>query len=225
MRWFFTTIKILFYIPLRIIFPVKVIGKKNLPKGITYITISNHLNAVDVILLGLYLPGFRYFLGKKELGKNKIVRFFLKMLGIIFIDRQGIGLSGIKASINCLKKAPLAIFPEGTRNRINEEVQEIKGGAAMIAVKAGVDMYPVMIHHKTKAFRRNYLFVCPKIELPYTKNDKFNAEALQKCTEIISERMNYYKNFLDKLVSERTYKQYDKKMKEIYNREKQQKEL
>lgn len=32
----------------------------------------------------------------------------------------------------------LVVFPEGTRNKVNEELQEIKGGAGVFAVKIQV---------------------------------------------------------------------------------------
>jgi len=205
--------KIIFFIPLRIIFPFRLIGKARLPKKRTYVTVTNHLAARDVIILGLYLPGFRYFLAKKELAKRRFIRFWLRMFGAVYIDRQGLDLRGIKECINCLKNAPLAIFPEGTRNNVSEEIQEVKGGAAMIAVKAGVDVVPVIIHHRLKAFRRNFIYVGEKVELPYAKNDRFNTEAMSVCTALMTESMGESKATLCRLVAEKGWRKYNRELK------------
>lgn len=213
MRWFFVLIKIIFFIPLRIIFPCSVVGKSRIPKKKTYITVTNHLSTKDVIMLGLYLPGFRYFLAKKELAKNKSARFWLKMFGAVYIDRQGLDLKAIKTCISCLKNAPLAIFPEGTRNQTDENLQAVKGGASMIAVKAGVDIYPVMLHHRVRAFRRNYVLIGENVALPYTKEDRFNAEAMGICTGMLVESMNQNKELLNNLVTEKRFRAYNSEIR------------
>lgn len=188
---------IFFFIPLKILFPAKVIGRGNIPKGQKYMTVSNHLHFLDSVLLWFYLPGFKHFLAKKELGEKRFARGFLSMLGAIFIDREKPDLRAIKVSVAALKKSPLAVFPEGTRNKADESLQAVKGGAAMIAAKADVPIMPVIIHHRTKLFRKNYMYFAPAFNLPYGSKDRFGSDALRACTDLLTEEMSYSKELLN----------------------------
>ena len=95
MKWFFYLMKIITYLPLRLLYPVKIIGRKNMPKG-KVIAVGNHLSAADIVMQLSNLPGFRYIVAKKELSKNKFVGAFLAALGAIYIDRGKADLSAMK---------------------------------------------------------------------------------------------------------------------------------
>lgn len=196
MRVFYYIARTLLFLPFRILFPVKVIGKENLPKG-RFVSVSNHLTGYDVILVWANVPRFKRFLAKNEFQKNPFSRFLFWVLGAIFIDRQKIDMKAMKKSIAVAKKQCLTIFPEGTRNRENDQLQQIKGGAAMIAVKADSVIVPIMIHHRTRVFKKNYIFIAPSIKLPYGSGDRFNNEAMQTCSQIIAAEMADAKDFLD----------------------------
>ena len=59
---------------------------------------------------------------------------FFKSLGAIRVDRQGADLTAIKTCFKVLKNnKKLVIFPEGTRNKKDESLQDVKNGSAMIA--------------------------------------------------------------------------------------------
>ena len=71
--------QILLYLPFKILYPTKVIGKKNLPKG-SCIIASNHTSNLDAVVFALNTWEKKYYLAKKELFKNKFMTFFFKKI-------------------------------------------------------------------------------------------------------------------------------------------------
>ena len=95
----FHFIQILLALPIRMLFPTKIIGKKNIPKGACILS-SNHTSNMDAVVFAVKTWEKKYYLAKKELFENKLFGFFLKKVGGIKIDRQANDVTAIK---NCLK--------------------------------------------------------------------------------------------------------------------------
>lgn len=215
MNFFYYFCKYFFYIPLRILFPVKVINKKNFPKEKKLITISNHLSWKDVIYVGLYTPGFRHFIGKKELRNNIFGRFFTWALGAILIDRGKPDMHGMRTIISTLKKGEgIGIFPEGTRNKTGEDLQEVKSGSVMFAVKGDAPIVPVMIYKKVGLCRRNYLYIGEKFDLKEFVGKPLNSVNMDAATKIVEEHFTRTKAEMDAYVENRRRKN-DRKEKRL----------
>lgn len=219
MKGFYLTLKSIFRWPLYPMLPVKVLGKENLPKNQRVVTICNHLNAIDVVLLILYLPGFRRVLGKKELGSKKIPHAFLKAAGVIFIDRGTTDLNAIREVLDTLKKdVGVALFPEGTRNKVSTEVQDIKAGATMFAIKGKAEILPVSIHHKQRFFHKNYMYIGKTIYLNDIFGDRLDNGKMEAATKLVEQLMRDNKAELDRIVEGKLWKE---RKKEIKNKKKQ----
>lgn len=175
----------------RLFHPIKVVGKKNIPKG-KAILICNHYSNSDVVVLGTSIFRRQYFLAKKELFNKKFNSWFLKRMGAIPIDRQSIDLKAIKSCLNLLKKDKLlTIFPEGTRNKTEEALLEIKNGAGMIAIKSGAPIVPMWLEKKPKAFRKNRLIIGKPISMEEYQNKKLSNEVLEEVgTKLTSAMLN-----------------------------------
>lgn len=180
----------------RMFFPTKFIGKKNIPKG-ACIMVSNHTSNMDAVNLATHTWEKKHYLAKKELFKSKFVGFFLKNWGGISIDREGNDLSAIKESLKILKNGKkLVIFPEGTRNNNeNMELGEVKQGAAMLAIKAKVPVVPMFVLKKPKVWRRNKVFVGQPFELSDFYGKKLSAEEMEKASKIIEDKINQLREF------------------------------
>lgn len=177
---------------IRLFFPTKFIGKKNLPKKAPCIIASNHTSNMDAVNLAVHTWEKKYYLAKKELFKGKFVSWFIKKIGGIKIDRQGNDVNAIKDSLRVLKNGKkLVIFPEGTRNN-NENMQlgEVKQGASLFAIKARVPIVPMFIVRKPRIFRRNKVVFGQPFELSEFYGKKLSAEELAEATEIVSKKMN-----------------------------------
>lgn len=181
---------VLTFIFVRLLFPCKVIGKNNIKQG-GAIFVCNHLSNLDPVYIIEYLPYRKhYFLAKKELFNKKIKGKFIKSIGGIPIDRSKPDITAIKESLKVLNKGKkLVIFPEGTRNKQDETLKEIKSGSAMLAIKAKVPIIPLHIEKRGKIFRRNKLIVGKPFELNEFYGEKVSSEVLEKASEIISQKL------------------------------------
>lgn len=182
-------LKILLYIPVWLMFPIRFLGKKNLPKG-KFVLVCNHRSNLDVIVLTMALWRNQKYLAKKELFKNKCFGGFLKALGCISIDRSKTDLTAIKLSLNALKKEKiLTIFPEGTRNKTGEELGEVKSGACMLAIKAKAPIVPVWIKKKQKPFVLNTLRFGKPFTLEEFYDKKLDKNVLDEAGKILENKI------------------------------------
>lgn len=187
---FYMICKILFWIPLMILHPTSIKGKKNLPKG-KAILAMNHRSNWDYVQFGLNSATKYRVLAKKELFKNKIFGWILHNFGGIEIDRDTTDINAIKKCMKVLKEdKKLLIFPEGTRLKDESLVLgEIKSGLSMIAIKTKTPIVPVWIVRKPKFFRKSTYLIGKPFELTDFYGVKLDEETLQKADLIVREKM------------------------------------
>ena len=175
---------------MRLFFPCKVIGRKNFPKKQPMIIICNHLTNVDAVYIYQYFYEKKFTLAKKELFESKVLGYLYRCVGGFPIDRGKVDLKAIKTSLAHLKDGhKLVVFPEGTRNKESEELQGVKNGAAMLALKAKVPILPMHIEKRAKIFRRNKIIVGKPFDLAQFYDQKLNSETLDKASEIITQKL------------------------------------
>ncbi|MBO7525348.1 MAG: 1-acyl-sn-glycerol-3-phosphate acyltransferase [Clostridia bacterium] len=167
-------------------FPFRVINGENAKIDGAVLIISNHLSNVDSFMVGACFKEKIFFLCKKEWFEKRFFAKLLGKLGAIPIDRENVDLNAFKESLKTLKNGDkLAVFPEGTRNKTGAELLPVKAGAALIAVKAKVDILPVFIKRKSKFLKKNEIYVGKRISLSdyYGKKiDKQTEEELKTLT-------------------------------------------
>lgn len=193
----FHFLQALAFIPGRIIFPSRIYGRKNLPKGKAVLTI-NHTSNLDSVIIALGTYEKKYYLAKKELFKNKFQSGFLKSLGAIKIDRSTADIGAIKNALGVLKKGKkLIIYPEGTRNKSandeNFELGEVKSGAAMLAIKSKSPIVQIWIYNRPKAFRTTKVVIGTPYELDEFYGQRLGDEVLEKASEIVAGKLNELK--------------------------------
>lgn len=180
---------------MKVIYPTKIVGKKNLKKlkKKGAIIASNHTSNMDAVLFALNTWERKHYLAKKELFKNKLFGGIIKLIGAVQIDRSTSDITSIKTCLKLLKNnKKLVIFPEGTRNKNNEnmELGEVKHGTAMFAVKAKVPIVPMFISRTPKAFRKTYIFLGEPFTLEEFYGKKLDSSLLDECGQIIASKMN-----------------------------------
>ena len=57
MSAFYSFLRGFLYVPVKLVFPVKVIGRENIPLPSKVITVSNHLSGVDIALVAINVKG------------------------------------------------------------------------------------------------------------------------------------------------------------------------
>lgn len=129
---------------LLLLFRVRFLGRENLPATGGYVLAGNHISYADPMLLWCAAPRPTHFMAKKELWESDLFGWGLDTFWAFQVDRGRSDRNAIAQAAAYLKAGePLAIFPEGTRNFTGEA--EAQGGAAFIALRAGVPIVPVGI--------------------------------------------------------------------------------
>ncbi len=186
--WILRPILYVFY---KLFYRVKVFGKENLVKKGRNIVACNHLCKMDVFVVAALYPNKTIFMSKIEWYKNKFFGALLKKLGSIPLDRDKPSLSSIKDAVKVLKENKrLGIFPEGRRNFETNDLQEIKQGTAMFAIKGKSEITPVIIYDRLKMFKTCYVIVGKPISFEKYYDQKFTPEVSAECTKILSDTMH-----------------------------------
>lgn len=216
MRAWYWFLKIILFPIACILCPCKIMNKykyKKYARG--QIVISNHLSWMDIIYVYFGLPGgLKRALSKKENEGNKFQKWFMSTIGVIFVDRDKPELSSMRKCINALNNGDtLAICPEGTRNKVNRELQPLHSGAALFALKGNAQVIPYVVHHKGKLFRRNYLAVGDPVDLSDLYGKRTDEATLQEATERFRIAMQKTLDELDEWVENKGYKHKNKQPK------------
>ncbi|MGT2932999.1 lysophospholipid acyltransferase family protein [Streptococcus catagoni] len=107
-----------------------------------YILVAPHRTFWDPVYMAFAArPKQFIFMAKKELFKNRLFAWWIKMCGAFPIDRERPGQEAIRYPVSVLKKKDksLVMFPSGSRHS-----QEVKGGVAVIAKMAKVKIQPAV---------------------------------------------------------------------------------
>ena len=117
----------------------------------------NHRTNADVICSFITLPRYKlHFIGKESLFKPRtLLNWFLRSLNGVPL-RPTNNLAIIRHSLNVLKSGEsMVIFPEGRRNFNQEDALSVRAGTAVIAMKAGVPVIPIVTNRPARPFRFN----------------------------------------------------------------------
>ena len=125
---------------------ISLTGTEHLPPGGPFILASNHVSAIDSIILNALLPRYPYFMAKSELFKHPISAWFLRNAGAFPVDRRGGDAWAMSHAMHILEKNQvLGIYPEGTRSRQHGRLGKAKTGTVRIALQQNVPIVPVAI--------------------------------------------------------------------------------
>ncbi len=187
---FYQICKILLWIPLQILHPAIIFGRKNMPKGKAVVSL-NHRSNWDYVMFGLNTWRKNVALAKKELFKNKLFAAILKNFGGVPIDREKNDINAIKVCMKALKDDKhLVIFPEGTRLKDEKEIMgEVKSGLAMIAIKTKTPIVPVWINKKARLFRLVKIYIGKPFELSEFYDKKLDEKTLEEASVFVREKM------------------------------------
>lgn len=173
----------------QIIHPYKLIGKGKVKDG-ACVLVGNHYRLWDIVHMACTTKERVHFITKKELYKNKLLAYLCNKVEAIPVSRDGQDAKAIMTALRYLKKGEkISMFPEGTRNRTDQELLPLKGGAALFAIKAKVPVYPIMTIGKTKYFRRTPIVIGDPIDLSEFYEMKMSAEDYARAEEIVREKM------------------------------------
>ena len=143
------------------VYHVRHSGRDNIPREGGVLMVSNHQSHLDPPLVGIGCPRPMNYLARETLFRFGPFGRLIYSVGAIPLDRDGVGLSGIKESLKRLKRGEmLLIFPEGTRTR-DGEIARFRPGFTTLAVRSGAAILPVAIEGAFQAWPRRRRFPGP----------------------------------------------------------------
>ncbi len=193
----YSTFWALFYVWTNPLWKLDVKGRENIKKGKTYVIISNHQSALDIVVLYGINTHFKW-IAKRELFKVPVVGWNLVLNRHIPVNRNSPKSAAImiKKALDHLKQgSSILVFPEGTRST-DGEIKRFKDGAFLIAQKANVSILPVVINGTLETVPKSGLIggrqkfiirVLP--EIPYESfKDKSTSEIAKEMHSLMVEK-------------------------------------
>ena len=194
---FYVIIRFLLYWPAKLIFRVRVRGRKNEPrrKDGPYLVCANHQTVLDVVFLCVALRRQQpHFMAKDGVFRVPVLRRLVKWLGAFPVARGKNDVGAVKHTLKLLKGGrSVGIFPQGTRCA-GKELRDcrVKAGAGLIAAHTGAQILPVYIgmkDHKWKFFRRVKVVIGEPVTLEALGYDKEQPGEYARITSEIYERI------------------------------------
>jgi len=137
---------------------VRYFGRENIPADGPVLVVANHQSHLDPPMVGIGIPRPANYLARQTLFDIPVIGRTLSWVYAIPLDREGVGLSGIKESLKRLKAGGmLVIFPEGTRTP-NGEIRPFKPGFTTLAVRTKATILPVAIEGAFDAWPKSCWF-------------------------------------------------------------------
>lgn len=123
-------------------------GEENIPKDSAALFVGNHRSYFDIVFSYTHFPGITGYVAKKEMLRYPLLKNWMRNIHCLFLDRKNIkeGLKTILAGVEEVKNGvSLCIFPEGTRNKVNDTFLPFHDGSFKIAERGGVPVVPMTI--------------------------------------------------------------------------------
>ncbi len=119
-----------------------------------FIAAPNHTSLWDVVFIIARLPSAVCVM-KKQILMNPLLGGGARLAG--YIANDGMTRMIRDASRSLTNGCQLLLFPEGTRTRPDARwINPVKGGCAIIAIKAQVPVYPIFIRSNTRFLQKGW---------------------------------------------------------------------
>lgn len=180
-----------------------VLGEENVPKDEPVLYVANHRSYFDILLTYVRVPRPTGYISKKEMERYPLLRNWMRNLHCLFLDRKDIkqGLKTILTGIEQMKSGiSMCIFPEGTRNKVNDTFLPFHGGSFKLAEKSGCPIVPISLNNTAAIFEDHI----PQIKkahvvIEYGKPiypDRLEKDVKKNLADYVSDQIQtmYFKN-------------------------------
>lgn len=118
-------------------------GTDRVPAVGSLVLACNHASYLDPVLIGCMLPRRCWYVARSSLGRLPLVGWWMRAVGIIFIDRKAPSRTAMGRVIETLRAGEMiGMFPEGTRTR-DGRVGEFQRGIVLLLKKSQARVVPV----------------------------------------------------------------------------------
>ena len=153
----YKTLKTIIKPLLKLLYRPKAYGTENIPKEGPIIFAGNHKHAFDPVVVMTHTDRIVHYMAKESIFKGLHGKL-LEAIGIIKVYRTKSNPAAVVEATQILEQGgAIGIFPEGTRNKTNEELLKFRHGAVAIAQKANSPIIPFAIKGQYKLFRKGLI--------------------------------------------------------------------
>jgi 1-acyl-sn-glycerol-3-phosphate acyltransferase len=129
-------------------------GSRHVPRSGPVLLLANHESFLDPPLIGLAVRRKIYYLARKTLFRQATFGAYLRSMGTIPVDQEGVAKEGLRTSIDLLQAGKaLLIFPEGERT-FTGKMSPFKPGIQLVLRKVPVPIVPIGVAGAYEAFPR-----------------------------------------------------------------------
>ena len=138
----------------RVLFTYDCVGEENVPATGGALVAANHPSYLDPILLSLRVKRPIRFMAWDALFRVPVLGPLIRLFGAFPVDkRTGRGRAAYESAKALLEDGTLVgIFPEGKRSREGWMEEELRAGAARLALETGVPLVPATIRGAFRAW-------------------------------------------------------------------------
>jgi 1-acyl-sn-glycerol-3-phosphate acyltransferase len=190
-RWWYYLLRLICRVLAVLFFQVRCFGRERIPATGGALVLANHQSNLDPVLIGMMFNRRLNYLARNTLFGFAPFRWLIRSLDAIPIDREGLGLSGLKETLKRIRRGEMVLmFPEGTRSG-DGRPRSIKAGFSAVARRAGVPLLPLALDGAFDAWPRRHRFPRPalvRVEIgdPITPQDVARLDDTQLAAEVES---------------------------------------
>jgi 1-acyl-sn-glycerol-3-phosphate acyltransferase len=149
--WTYALARIVLTLPTMLLWRVRAIGLKNVPKQGPLVLAPNHFSQMDHFFVGLYLRRKIRFMAKSQLFGPPVLTYIYKHGGVFPVRRGHHDEEAFETVRRLLDQGEmLLVYAEGGRMR-SQHLGEPKPGIGRIALESGVPIVPVAIKGSERA--------------------------------------------------------------------------
>lgn len=169
--------------------PFRFYGNRKVKDG-ACVFIGNHYTTLDPVYPAAMTWEGIHYVAKRELFSKPILGGIFRRVKAISANRDGNDARVMMDCLKCLKNGEkIALYPEGTRNKTDQDFLPFHHGAAAMAIKAKAPIVPIVLYKKPRFFRLTHVLVGDPIELTEYYDKKLTADDMKAADETLRQRM------------------------------------